>query len=228
MISRNARLVFTDRSIRSVDNYLSEISPYKPLTTEQEYKLWILMQYGDEKARERLICANLRYVVKTAKKYLGAKAPFEDLIQAGNEGLVKAAMTFDASLGYHFISYATWFVENEVRKVAYDYIEHKVKSLDAPRRVGKEDGLQLVDCIYARPCQSTDWNLRYHETLVELKHRAEERQCGFGALTAELHQMLANGYTTSDFARKHHLNEKQMTRLLTVLREEATTLRLAA
>ena len=61
MIRKDERLVFTDRSIRSVDSYLSEISPYKPLTTNDEYKLWILMQYGDEKARERLICANLRY-----------------------------------------------------------------------------------------------------------------------------------------------------------------------
>lgn len=228
MIKKTERLVFTDRSVRSVDNYLSEISPYKPLTTAQEYKLWILMQYGDEKARERLICANLRYVVKAAKKYLGSSAPLEDLIQAGNEGLVKAAMTFDASLGYRFISYATWFVENEVRKAAYDYIEHDIKSLDTPLTSDKKDGSLLIDTLYASHCQSTDWNIRYHETLVELKRRAEERQFGFGALTAELHQMLANGYTTSDFARKHHLNEKQMTRLLTVLREEATTLSLAA
>ena len=228
MISKKERLVFTDRSVRSVDNYLSEISPYKPLTTAQEYKLWILMQYGDEKARERLICANLRYVVKAAKKYLRSNAPFEDLIQAGNEGLVKAAMTFDASLGYRFISYATWFVENEVRKAAYDYIEHDVESLDTPLWSDKKDEPLFVDSLNASPCQSTDWNIRYHETLVELKRRAEERQFGFGALTDELHQMLANGYTTSDFARKHHLNEKQMTRLLTVLREEATTLSLAA
>ena len=222
MIRKDERLVFTDRSIRSVDSYLSEISPYKPLTTNDEYKLWILMQYGDEKARERLICANLRYAVKAAKKYLGSKAPFEDLIQAGNEGLVKAAMTFDASLGYRFISYATWFVENEVRKAAYDYIQHDDISLETPLGDDKEDGLRIVDSINERPCQSTDWNLRYHETLVELKRRAEERQFG------ELHQMLTEGYTTSDFARKHHLNEKQMTRLLTVLREEATTLRPAA
>ena len=228
MIRKDERLVFTDRSIRSVDSYLSEISPYKPLTTNDEYKLWILMQYGDEKARERLICANLRYAVKAAKKYLGSKAPLEDLIQAGNEGLVKAAMTFDASRGYRFISYATWFVENEVRKAANDYMLHKGKSLDTPLCQGKEDGPQVIDCIYARPYQSTDWNLRYHETLVELKRRAEERQFGFGALTDELHQMLTAGDTTSDFARKHHLNEKHMTRLLNVLREEATTLRPAA
>lgn len=228
MIRKDERLVFTDRSIRSVDSYLSEISPYKPLTTNNEYKLWILMQYGDEKARERLICANLRYAVKAAKKYLGSKAPLEDLIQAGNEGLVKAAMTFDASRGCRFISYATWFVENEVRKAAYDYIQHDDISLETPLGDDKEDGLRIVDSINEHPCQSTDWNLRYHETLVELKRRAEERQFGFGALTDELHQMLTEGYTTSDFARKHHLNEKQMTRLFTVLREEATTLRPAA
>lgn len=228
MIRKEKRLVLIDRSIRSVDNYLSEISPYKPLTTDDEYNLWILMQNGDDNARELLICANLRYVVKAAKKYLGSKAPLEDLIQAGNEGLVKAAMTFDASLGYRFISYATWFVENEVRRAVNDYILHKGKSLDTPVNPDKEDGPQVIDFIYAHPCQSTDWNLRYRDTLVELKRRAEERQFGFGALTAELYQMLTDGYTTSDFARKHHLNEKQMTRLFTVLREESTTLRRAA
>ena len=228
MIRKNERLVFTDRSIRSVDSFLSEICHYKPLTTQEEYALWSLMQQGDDSARQQLICSNLRYAIRAAKKYLGSKAPFEDLIQAGCEGLVKAARTFDASLGYRFISYATWFVENEVRKAANDYILHNDKSLDTPLCPDKEDGPRIVDCIYARPCQSTDWNLRYYDALVELKRRAEERQFGFGALAAELHQMLTDGYTTSDFARKNRLNEKQMTRLLTVLREEATALRPAA
>lgn len=219
-----ARIIFTDRSIRSVDRFLKEISRFKPLTTEEEYRLWSLMQQGDKHAREQLICANLRYVVKVAKKYFWQGVPFEDLIQAGCEGLVRAASQFDASLGYRFISYATWFVEYEVKKTAKDYEFHKGESLDTPLYPNETDGPQAVDCICGWSCQSTDWNQRYHDTLVELKLRADKRQFGFGALTAELHQMLSAGYTTSDFARKHRLNEKQMARLLSVLREEAAAL----
>ncbi len=221
---KKASIVFTDRSNRSVNRFLNEISHHKPLTTDEEYALWSRMQHGDKHAQEQLVCANLRYAVAVAKKFLWSHAPFEDLIQAGCEGLVKAALSFDASLGYRFISYATWFVENEVRKAANDYILHEGESLDKPLNDDGE-GPTKKDMLCARPCQSTDWNLRYYDTLANLKRRAEERQFGFGALTADLHKMLTDGYTTADFARKKHLNEKQMNRLLTVLREEFTALR---
>lgn len=62
---------------------------------------------------------------------------------------------------------------------------------------------------------------RYRDAHESLKRQVEERQYGFSHLTAELHQMLLDGYTTSDFARHHYLSESQITRLLTILREEA-------
>ena len=64
-------------------------------------------------------------------------------------------------------------------------------------------------------------NNKYTDALKHLQVRAEERQPGLGSLTIDLHQILLDGYTTSDFARKHHLNEAQMNRLFTILREEA-------
>ena len=221
MYINGKNITFTDRSVRSVDHFLSDISSMKPLTTREEYNLWALMRHGNSSARNQLITANLRYVVTVAKRFLPSGASFEDLIQAGCEGLVRAVDKFDASLGYRFISFATWFVKNEVSKAAYDYIEHHVESLDAP--INDDDDKTYADFLRCSPCQSTDWNLRYREALETLKRQAEERQYGLGKLTAELHQMLIDGYTTADFAKRHHLNEQKMLYILSILREEATS-----
>ncbi len=221
MYINGRNITFIDRKIHSLNHYLHTISHSTPLTTDQEHDLWLRMQQGSSNAREQLISANLRYVVSIAKKYYGSKAPLEDLIQAGNEGLVRAVDKFDASLGFRFISYATWYIENEVRKAAYDYIHHDVTSLDEPLYADKADSSRRIDNLESLPCQSTDWNLRYRDALNNLKERADKRMHGLGRLTDELHQMLIDGYTTSEFAHRHHLNEPQMKRLLTILREEA-------
>ena len=221
MYVNGRNITFTDRSVRSVDLFLSDVNSTTPLTTEQEYNLWALMRQGDSSARNQLIEANLRFAVSVAKRFLPSGASFEDLIQAGCEGLVRAADKFDASLGYRFISYATWFVKNEVSKAAYDYIKHHAESLDAP--ISDDDGKTYADFLRCSPCQSTDWNLRYRDALETLKRQAEERQYGLGKLTAELHQMLIDGYTTADFAKRHHLNEQKMLHILSILREEATS-----
>ena len=218
------QIVYTDRSNENVNYILSSIRPSEPLTTEQEYDLWERMRSGSEQAREQLIFANLRYVVTIAKKYVGSKASLDDLLQSGNEGLVRAVDKFNASFGYRLISYATWYIENEVRKTAYDYLRNKCVSLDEPLYADDDDNPTRMDYLCARPCQSTDWNLRYRDALEHLKRRAEERQYGLGRLTAELHQMLLDGYNTSDFARSHKLTESQMKRLFAILHEEASSL----
>ena len=74
------------------------------------------------------------------------------------------------------------------------------------------------------PSENNKTHRKYTDALKHLLVRAEERQLGLGRLTVDLHQMLLDGYTTSDFARKHHLNESQMNRLFAILREEATPL----
>ena len=222
MYQNGKNITFTDRSVDSVNSFLKAISKSKPLTNEQEYDLWLLMQQGSKSAREQLVFANLRYVVKVAKQYLKSNASFEDLIQAGCEGLVNAIDKFDASLGFRLISFATWYIENEVSKAAYDYIRHRSDSLDESIDAEDEDAPTRIELLTSYPCQSSDWDLRYSDALRHLQVRAEKRQPGLGRLTADLHQMLLDGYTTSDFARKHHLNESQMNRLFAILREEAT------
>ena len=145
MYVNGRNITFTDRSVRSVDLFLSDVKATTLLTTEQEYNLWALMRQGDSRARNQLIEANLRFAVSVAKRFLPSGASFEDLIQAGCEGLVRAADKFDASLGYRFISFATWFVKNEVSKAAYDYIKHHAESLDAP--ISDDDDKTYADVL---------------------------------------------------------------------------------
>jgi RNA polymerase sigma factor (sigma-70 family) len=221
MYQNGKNIVFIDQSVNSVKAILAGLRHCTPLSTEQEYDLWLCIRQGSKRAFDRLVESNMPYAMRIAKQYLPSGAALEDLFQAGCEGLVIAAHKFDASLGYRFISFATWYVENEVRKAAYDYINHDVTSLDEPIDAENEYGSTIIDNLAAYPSESTDWNLRYYDALNNLKSKMEERQYGLGRLTAELHEMLLKGYTTSDFAHKHRLNETQMKRLLTILREEA-------
>jgi len=88
--------------------YFSSISQGELLTLEEEVSLGELAKAGDRRARTRLIERNLRLVVAVAKRYRGMGLPFEDLIQEGNLGLIKAVEKFDPDLGYRFSTYAVW------------------------------------------------------------------------------------------------------------------------
>ena len=149
MYQNGKNIIFTDRSVDSVNSFLCIASRSQPLTNSEEYELWVRIRQGSQKAREQLVNANLRYVVKIAKKYLVSRAPFEDLLMAGCEGIIKAVDRFDATLGFRFISYATKYIENEVRKTAYDHICHDASSLDKPVDVEKKDGDNQIDFLYA-------------------------------------------------------------------------------
>jgi RNA polymerase primary sigma factor len=96
--------------------YLKEIDRIKLLTREQEEELAKKSFFGDIQARKDLIKANLRFVVNTAKKYQKRGLPLIDLINEGNVGLIYAADKFDYRKGYHFISYAIWWIRQSILK----------------------------------------------------------------------------------------------------------------
>ncbi len=103
-----------DKDVLSI--YLKEINRVPLIDHDEEYALAVRAQKGDEKARERLISSNLRFVVAVAKKYQGQGLPLEDLIDEGNIGLLIALDKFEPDKGYHFISYAVWWIRQSIMK----------------------------------------------------------------------------------------------------------------
>ena len=98
----------------ALKKYFDEIKGTKPLTKEEETELAQRIHNGDEKAKEELITANLKFVVSVAKNYQHRGLDLEDLINDGNVGLVKAAERFDGTKGYKFISYAVWWIRESI------------------------------------------------------------------------------------------------------------------
>jgi RNA polymerase primary sigma factor len=100
--------------------YLAHIGRGGLLTHQEEIDLSKHAKEGDKKARKRLIEKNLRLVVSVAKKYRGYGLPFEDLIQEGNIGLMKAVEKFDPERGFRFSTYATWWIRQAVQRAVAD------------------------------------------------------------------------------------------------------------
>ena len=98
----------------SLGSYLGDIAHSKPLSAAEEVDLARKIKRGDEGARNRLVEANLRFVVSVAKDYQNRGVPLADLISAGNVGLITAAERFDERKGFKFISYAVWWIRQAI------------------------------------------------------------------------------------------------------------------
>lgn len=104
----------TSRGSQSLEDYLNDISKQPLLTAEEEVKLAQRIHNDDREALERLVCANLRFVVSVAKQYQNQGLTLPDLINEGNIGLIKAAEKFDETRGFKFISYAVWWIRQSI------------------------------------------------------------------------------------------------------------------
>ena len=104
----------TNRDTPSLDKYLTEIGKVKLITAQEEVELARRIKEGDNDALEALCKANLRFVVSVAKQYQGQGFSLPDLISEGNLGLIKAAGRFDETRGFKFISYAVWWIRQQI------------------------------------------------------------------------------------------------------------------
>jgi RNA polymerase primary sigma factor len=114
--------------------YLAHIGRGELLTHDEEIDLSRRAKAGDRRARQRLVEKNLRLVVSVAKKYRGMGLPFEDLIQEGNIGLMKAVEKFDPDRGYRFSTYATWWIRQAVGRAVAD----KGRTIRVPVHMGEK------------------------------------------------------------------------------------------
>ncbi|WP_158839408.1 sigma-70 family RNA polymerase sigma factor [Polaribacter sp. L3A8] len=104
----------TNRDAKSLEKYFQEISKIGLITADEEVELALKIKKGNNRALDKLVTANLRFVVSVAKQYQGQGLKLSDLINEGNLGLVKAAKRFDETRGFKFISYAVWWIRQSI------------------------------------------------------------------------------------------------------------------
>ena len=102
------------RESHTLEKYFTEVSNVPMITPDEEVTLAKRIKEGDDLALEKLVKANLRFVVSVAKQYQNRSLPLNDLINEGNLGLIKAAKKFDETKGFKFISYAVWWIRQSI------------------------------------------------------------------------------------------------------------------
>ena len=135
-----------DENILSM--YLKDINKVSLLSREEEIDLALKAKAGDKAAKDRIVNANLRFVVNVAKKYQNHGLDLPDLISEGNIGLLTAVDRFDVSKGYHFISYAVWWIRQAILKA----ICEKSRAIRLPLNRANE----LVQIEHARKLMAGD------------------------------------------------------------------------
>lgn len=118
----------TPRNSRATMLYMTEVDRTKVMDAETESKIAYRAAAGDEEAREKLVMANLRFVLSVAKMYASKPEDFNDLVAAGNEGLIEASGKFDPSRGFKFISFAVWYIRKEMIK----YLSEHSRTIKIP------------------------------------------------------------------------------------------------
>ncbi len=151
-----------NRQRNSIEKYLEEIVVFTPLAPAEEIELTRRVRKGEPFASDKLVKANLRFVISVAKQYQGRGLPLEDLISEGNLGLLKAAQRFDETRGFKFISYAVWWIRQSILQALAEQTRmvrlpmnrvgaiHKVHNVieKLQRKHGKEPSLhQVADCL---------------------------------------------------------------------------------
>ena len=219
----------TSRNQGTLDKYLSDIAKEPLITAEEEVALAQRIKEGDQAALERLVNANLRFVVSVAKQYQNQGISLQDLINEGNIGLVKAAQRFDETRGFKFISYAVWWIRqsilqavaeqsrivrlplnqvgaiNRVKK-AINVLEHRLQRKPTVDEIAEETGLtpEKVMIILSNNTQTVSTDAPIDED----------------GETSLLDIYVNQNETPTDAAVEKELNEKTVRKSLDILSEK--------
>jgi len=152
--------------------YLQEINKIPLLSKSEEEKIASMAAKGNSAARERLVNANLRFVVSVAKKYQGRGLPLEDLVSEGNMGLLNAVNHFDVEKGYRFITYAVWWIRQSIVKA----IQEKGRMIRLP--CNKANELSKLDkarqVIQNKPGVQNDQDIREIANYLDMSEEKAE------------------------------------------------------
>ncbi len=141
----------TTKSKQSIEKYLEEIGNFSPLNPEEEIELARKIRKGDEESLDKLVKANLRFVISVAKEYQGQGLPLSDLISEGNLGLIKAAQRFDETRGFKFISYAVWWIRQSILQALAEQsrvVRLPLNRVGAINKIGR--ALESLEKTYGR------------------------------------------------------------------------------
>jgi RNA polymerase primary sigma factor len=160
---------YTPRSGRALQKYLVEVEKSKVLAADKESELIKKVMEGDEIAREKLLTANLRFVISVAKSYSQDPELFSELIAVGNIGLIEALKHFDPSRGFKFISYAVWHIRREMLLFLYE----SSRTVRIP--TNKVQQLKAIKETQSKLTNLTGRDIPMEEAIDHLKELGDER-----------------------------------------------------
>jgi RNA polymerase primary sigma factor len=157
------------RPKQSIEKYLEEIGGFSPLKPEEEIDLARRIRKGDEEALDKLVKANLRFVISVAKEYQGQGLPLQDLISEGNLGLIKAAQRFDETRGFKFISYAVWWIRQSILQALAEQsrvVRLPLNRVGAINKIGR--ALESLEKVFGREPSMEEVASRMEMTTFEV------------------------------------------------------------
>jgi len=172
----------THRDEYSVNLYFQEVNRYEMVSVEEEVELTIKIRNGDDNALQRLVEANLRFVISVAKQYQNQGLSFADLINEGNVGLVNAAKKFDETRGFKFISYAVWWIRQSIMQAISEQtrvVRLPLNRLSTMKKISK--ATSHLEQQYEREPSNTEIAefLDIKEELISENDKLKNRQVSF-------------------------------------------------
>ncbi len=172
----------TQRDATSINLYFQEVNKYPMVTIDEEVELSLKIRNGDEKALQKLVEANLRFVISVAKQYQNQGLSFADLINEGNVGLVKAAKKFDETRGFKFISYAVWWIRQSIMQAISEQtriVRLPLNRLSSQNKISK--AIPYLEQKYEREPTNSELAeyLELNEHLIDENDKIKHRQVSF-------------------------------------------------